>query len=126
MLLLLVILITFHWTNNELSGKFECADCIKRIKVPLNSLGQKVVLVVGGAVCSSPLMLYLANNFEVDCRHIWSFDGMMIGSKNTKDPKERNLLLCHFVHHNFHMDCPRTGPTIFTMRSQQPTMRAMA
>jgi len=32
MLLLLVILITFHWTNNELSGKLECADCFERIK----------------------------------------------------------------------------------------------
>lgn len=36
MLLLLVILITFHWTNNELSGKLDCADCIERIKVSLN------------------------------------------------------------------------------------------
>jgi len=35
-LLLLVILITFHWTNNELSGKLDCADCIKRIKISLN------------------------------------------------------------------------------------------
>ena len=36
MLLLLVILITFHWTNSELSGKLDCADCIERIKVSLN------------------------------------------------------------------------------------------
>jgi hypothetical protein len=36
MLLLLVILITFHWTNNELSGKLDCADCIKRNEVSLN------------------------------------------------------------------------------------------
>jgi len=49
-LLLLVILITFHWTNNELSGKLECADCIERIKVSLNPVGQKVVLAVGGVV----------------------------------------------------------------------------
>jgi hypothetical protein len=36
MLVLLVILITFHSTNNELSEKLDCADCIERIKVSLN------------------------------------------------------------------------------------------
>lgn len=97
MLLLLVILITFHWTNSELSGKLECADSIEWIKVSLNSLGQKVVLAVGRVVWPSPLVLCLANDFEVDYWCIWNFDGMMIGSKNTEDPKERNLLLCHFV-----------------------------
>ena len=68
-----MILITFHRTNNELSGKLECADCIERIKVSLNSLGQKVVLAMGGVVWSSPLVLYLANNLRLitDAYRAW-------------------------------------------------------
>ena len=47
-----------------------------------------VVIAVVGMVRLDPYVLYVAHDFEVECRCIWSFDLMMSVSKYIKDLKE--------------------------------------